>query len=421
MSIRSHRVLMILLLVGILLAGCASVVTESPLPTAISSIVVRTEISPTVQIPTNEPASPGTAFPSPSTIPATAQPSDTVAPGPASKVAYVGEDGNIWLLDQTSGETLQITTDSAPFEPSSDDGAGYTSYCCPGWSSEGSLLAFRREVGVAVEQGIQSSYQLLVFDISTGGTSTFLEDQEAMNFAWQPGTHQIAYDLTIPTEYFVSSFEENAQGIWVLDVDSRESHELVAPERGYSLLFPKWSRDGRFLSFEEIVAMEGSGMFAFYDLERETYIARDEIIGYYSWSPDGERIAYDRLSYVPSGDERIWIRDRQGGEEQVLSPDFETGYAFHPVFSPLGDSIVYLVETPGQVDGRQHVIVQEIDGGENHDLGEYSQVGDLAWSPDGTRLVFTSGPYNTRKIREITISNEHSNTLASGSQPAVQP
>ena len=419
------------LLAGFILAGCAGVTPESAAPKVASPTPVAMS-TPTAPAATKPAATTHASSPSPLPVPITAQPAaPTKETLRNSQIAYTGVDGNIWLFDPARGESMQITEDAVPFQPTGEGGGGYTNYCCAEWSSDGMMLAFRKEVGTEAEQGIQSSYELRVYDVSSGDVRTFLKEQQVMNFAWRPGSHLVAYDLEIPVDYFINPSPELAQGIWTLDVDSGESQELVLPERGNSLLFPKWSGDGRFLSFEEVVTMEGSGKFAYYDLQLGKYFAWDAVIGNYSWSPDGERIAYDRLSYAASGNERIWIRDRQGGQEKELDLDFERqhvqldfDYAYSPIFSPTGSRLVYLLAKTGSDEQRQEIIIRDhaLEDVKNiFDLGEFYQVGDLTWSADGHRLFFTAGPSDARKVIEINISNQEKTTLVNGSQPAVQP
>jgi Tol biopolymer transport system component len=208
------------------------------------------------------------------------------------------------------------------------------------------------------------------------------------------------------------------------DQDLGQSSELVAPERGYTLVLPQWSPDGQLLSFDEVYLMEGRGMFAYYDFEAGKYVAWDEPIGTYSWSPDGTQIAYDGKTYAPSGEERIFLNDRAGSEERVISPALEAGYAFDPVFSPQGDRIAYLVAAGGPDDPDYAVYVQELasgvqGSGEPGSLGEYGGVQNLAWTPDGSRLVFSAGPYESQKVYELNPVDGAGTVLAQGGLPSV--
>jgi dipeptidyl aminopeptidase/acylaminoacyl peptidase len=160
-------------------------------------------------------------------------------------------------------------------------------------------------------------------------------------------------------------------------------------------------------------------MFAYYDLEIEEYFAWDERLGSPSWSPNGGLLAYDRITYVPTGDERLYVRPRQGSE-QLLGPDYEgPAYASQPVFSPAGDKIAYLAHLEGPETFFASIMVLDQAGGESKSLGQFEDVWELAWVPDSSHLVFSFGPYPSRQIIALNISDGSQTVLANGSQPAL--
>ena len=167
--------------------------------------------------------------------------------------------------------------------------------------------------------------------------------------------------------------------------------------------------------------MEGSGEFAYYDLEAQKYTAWKDVIGFYSWSPDGAQIAYDRLSYSPQGNERIWLNTRQKENERVFSPQYEQGYSFSPVFSPQGDRIAYLSNLGGPENNQFSLFVVDVSGSEGPSLGTFDQSMVFGWAPDGKWLVLNSGPYESRQILVVLTEDGSTSTLAQGSQPAWQP
>ena len=96
---------------------------------------------------------------------------------------------------------------------------------------------------------------------------------KSLDLRWKPQTHIIAYGEMTDPNYFTGRGKVDAslaKGILGLDVDSGETLELVKPQ-GFSLVNPKWSADGRFLSFDEVYLMEGRGNFAYYDFEKGEY------------------------------------------------------------------------------------------------------------------------------------------------------
>jgi Tol biopolymer transport system component len=328
--------------------------------------------------------------------------------GSASAVAaaFVGKDGNIWVIPGTGEEPRQVTQDAYSDEGDRDPQAERVQYSFPQVSSDGRLVAYRRDAGTPVDYGLEYKFGLWVTDLESGESRQVL-DELTGGFSWKPGTHQLAYSLGADDGYFSARGQTEAdlaKGIWMVDLDgeSLEPTELVPPSRGYHLVSPVWSPDGRFVAFDEVNMYEGRGLFAYYQVENGDYVPWEEAIGIYSWSPDGEQIVYDRLTYAATGEERIFVRERQGGEERQISPDFDSGYAFNPVFSPQGDRIAYLAGLGGPDSSMYTLYVQDLAGGEAVHLGEYEAVQGLTWTPDGTSLAFVAGPFGEQRIHLVS-------------------
>ena len=231
----------------------------------------------------------------------------------------------------------------------------------------------------------------------------------------------IVYGTMIDTQYFLTHDPQYANGIWAVDIETGEPYEFVAPEGGRPLVGPHWSPDGRFLGFDEVLYMEGSGEFAFYDFEAQKYTAWKDVIGSYSWSPDGSQIAYDRLSYTPQGNERIWLNTCQQDNERAFSPQYEQGYSFGPIFSPQGDRIAYLSNLGDLESTQVSLFVVDIAGSEGPSLGTFEQTWELDWSPDGKWLALNNGPYENQQILIVSTDDGSTQTLTQGSAFAWQP
>lgn len=345
-----------------------------------------------------------------------------VANDPTARIAYIAADGNVWVLNRASGETRQITPDATPDSPGGVQQDNTITYLSPEISSDGTFVAYRRDAGTPVEWGMQYQFSLWVYNLETN-ESRQITDQYPVGLAWKPGTHLLAYGLPVNDNYFNFRGEKPnadlATGIRVVDADGGEPFELVKPERGYSLVGPEWSPDGRFVSFDEVLYMEGRGPFAYYDTTNQEYIAWDDAIGNYSWYLDGSQIAYDRLTYVANGEERIFLKEMPNGEESLFTDEIEQDYAFLPVFSPGGDRIAFLAGTVNLDDNIYTLIVQDLVGGTSMQLGEFESVMGLSWSPDGQYLILSSGPYNAQQVYEVSPVDGSSRVLAEGSDPSV--
>jgi len=381
--------------------------TDAEVPTVINEAVVTSTATAPEQKQTNTPM----VSPLPSEV------------TKGEWIAYIGVEENVWLINPESGEQQQITNDAVRWQPAKDEMTA--TYCCLKWSSDGQFLAFRQQVNSPQESGYSYIQGLWIYSVETGEASVLFEADQVPGYDWRPGTHQLAYSLPIDMDYFLGvrqgSADVYATGIWGIDIHENVPFELVSPDRGFAILNPNWAPDGRYLGFEEVMGMEGRGLFAYYDFDQDEYLAWDEVIGGYSWSSDSTLLAYDRLAYVPAGDERIWVNAIQNDDERAVSPAYDIGYAFGPVFAPDGNNLAYLAELQGPESSLYSIIVANLSAVEPIDLGRFENVQSLSWSPDGRSLAFSAGPYDQPEIFEIVVEDREHWVIAAGRQPAWQP
>ncbi len=336
-------------------------------------------------------------------------------------VAYLGTDGNIWLINAVDGEKKQITSDAATF--SSDNTATVVTYQSPKWSSDGLFLAFERQIGTPHDQGYEFAFALMVYDYDTGETKIVIEGQQTAGFAWRPGTHLLSFALASQPGYFVTRGGVDsslATGISAVDIDTMSGSRLVAPENGFSLVNPVWSPDGMTVSFDELLYMEGRGNFAFYDFAAGKYTAWNKAIGGVSWAPDGSKLLADYLNYMPNYTERVFQINRDGSSEFQLSPDAENSYAYNPLYSPDGSQIAYI-----QVTGMEPDMVNELvlidAAGVTRPLTKLTQVYYMSWTPDGQNLLVATGNYPEVKTVLVSLEDGSQTELTDGWQAAMRP
>lgn len=376
--------------------------------------------APTVPQETQPPAQVTSASSAPPTE--TAEPSPAATQAPEQQllwIVYTGRDGNLYLLDHTSGEQRPITSDAAGYSGSNPSLS--IQYMSAQVSSDGRFVAYRRDVGKPVASGLEFTFELWVYDTFTGQPQLLAENLPVIGLAWKPRTHLLAFGLQTEPDYFSTRGQidsTKAKGIWAIDVDSREKVELVPPQNSFSLVQPQWSRDGRFLAFDEVTNYEGRGNFAYYDFEAQQYVPFNKALGIYDWSPGSDILAYDYLTYAPSGEERIHLRPRLEDTETPLSPDYPAGYAFWPRFSPQGDQIAYLAEVNDNDAEQYSLFVIPISGGEPRLLGTFQQAIYPSWLPDGSGLILGSGPFEARQVIGVSLDGS-SQVLADGDAPAL--
>lgn len=387
---------------------------------------------PLAAVPVSSTSSGGSNEPTIAVIPA--DPTEEVLPvepdgsigGPAAPsarwVAYLGTDGNIWLVNAVDGEKKKITSDAATF--SSDSAATVVIYQSPRWSSDGLFLAFERQIGTPNPGGgYDFAFALMVYDFDTGETKAVMEGQQTAGFAWRPGTHLLSFALAAQPGYFVTRGGVDsslATGISAVDVDTMSPSRLVAPENGFSLVNPVWSPDGMTVSFDELLYMEGRGNFAFYDFAAGRYTAWNKAIGGVSWAPDGSKLLADYLNYMPNYTERVFQINRDGSSEVQLSPDAENGYAYNPIYSPDGSQIAYV-----QVTGMEPDMVNELvlidAAGVTRPLTRVAQIFDMNWTPDGQSLLIATGMYPDVKTVLVSVTDGSQVELADGWQAVMRP
>ncbi|MBE0684551.1 MAG: hypothetical protein IH585_00980 [Anaerolineaceae bacterium] len=337
-------------------------------------------------------------------------------------IAFEDDNMNIAMVNPVTGEIVQVTTNGSSMINTVIGGQTIQS-SQPAWSSDGELLAFKQELLTMEPDRLDTVTNLWVYEPVSETSWMVLENVDLSGYAWKPGTHSISYTVRTDPGYFTARGVVDASlahGIMQIDVKSGEISELVAPQ-GFSLVQPKWSPDGSLISFDEVYLMEGRGNFAWYDFTSNTYHSWEKAVGVYDWSPAGI-LAYDYLTYIPSGEERIMLNDRMNTAEELFSTAVKEGsFAFAPRFSPSGAQLAYLVGIGSldQVESYQ-LLVHAIDSSEAQMLLEGEQIEIFAWSGDGSFLAAALGFYGSADIVIIDVLNGTITEVAQGWAPAWQ-
>lgn len=181
-------------------------------------------------------------------------------------------------------------------------------------------------------------------------------------------------------------------GLWAINPGAPgESHRVQLSDRR-SMVPLEWSRDGRKLLVRRW--SEDGGLAVLTADGREIQLVEGD--GYSldgSFSPDGSQVVY---AWYGSGG--IHVVDADGGAPRLLRAAVSRSYPgenveyrgelYNPAFSPDGTQIAYF---DGMGDWGHSLRVMRSDGTDVRVLHEgwgASHVDDLAWSPDGSRLMF---------------------------------
>jgi Tol biopolymer transport system component len=152
--------------------------------------------------------------------------------------------------------------------------------------------------------------------------------------------------------------------LWMVPAGGGEPLPMTA--KGGSAWRPRWSPDGKFLTFMASSGDQGPQVFTL-DLRGGERVQITEIeggIGGYQWSPDGKRLLLtirDTIEEVSGGP---WVIDRLMFKQ---------------------DYVGYLNRQ------RTHLYVHDLESGTTIQLtdGDYEDYG-ATWSPDGSKIAFVS-------------------------------
>jgi Tol biopolymer transport system component len=405
------HILLSLLLI-LLLTSCSAPLEPAPQEEVISTL------------PVVENTNPVAATQPPAATEEVVLPTETEPVVQAFWLAYAGPDSNIWLMDVQSG-TKEAVTLNGSAQQAAAAGESSVRYSDPKWSSDGRYLAFAMQRMTILSDRADFQDSVMVYDTKTQEVRPVIENQFLAGFNWRPGTHEISFALSTDPNYFTGRGVVDAalaKGVQSINVESGEQQVIVAPQ-GYSLVLPRWSVDGRTVTFNEVYLMEGSGQFAFYDLDAQQYFSWGKPVGGYDLTPDGSLLAYDNLTYTPNGEERIFMANLQGGNEAIFSPTplLENAYAFGPHFSPDGAYLAYLTSTAFNEPALYQLVVQPVGGGEARTLLENENISSVVWSPDGEWLAAAAGQYDVSQIVLVNFADGTSQALGEGWMPAWQP
>ena len=189
-------------------------------------------------------------------------------------------------------------------------------------------------------------------------------------------------------------YGDGSRGLWAVDpTRSGDADDQIQLTHGSETPL-EWSSDGTKLLIRQSGTPEDSGLIVLNADGTEDRVVSGGGFGLDgSFSPDGSKVIY---AWYGSGG--IHTVDRDGGTPRLLhavsraDPGEETellGELYNPVYSPDGTQIAYF---DGMLDWGHSVRVMRSDGTHVRVLTERWQcachVDDLAWSPDGQRLMF---------------------------------
>jgi Tol biopolymer transport system component len=218
--------------------------------------------------------------------------------------------------------------------------------------------------------------QVYIVRLSSGVESaTGRRSNRSLSWSFKPRQPRIVY---------LAPADAPSQGLWVIGQGGVRPEELFAPDQG--ILDYALNHDGTQIALTVYDNDQATDIWIF-DLQnedkRQVTACSPALCENPAWSIDGRLIAYERRELPAEGLPglpRVWLYDRQTGENSALFTDGEV-YGASPVFSPDGNRLAYF-----DVDARA-IRVLALDGGEG--VAVPSRFGETGvFSPTGDGMVY---------------------------------
>jgi len=158
-----------------------------------------------------------------------------------------------------------------------------------------------------------------------------------------------------------------------------------------SIQYAEWSPDERYVLFS---ALDGKGMSSIYRLDMTDGSLKTITQGYHDeepkWSPDGKYITFMRLREEESNPSiDIWYADADGNEFKCITKG-ESDTHLEATWSPDGKKIAFL-RSNRDADAKNELVLYSIESGEERVLVKDEEYKYLpVFSPDGKEVAFVS-------------------------------
>jgi Tol biopolymer transport system component len=272
-------------------------------------------------------------------------------------IAYVGAN-EVFVIPVDGGNPVNLTS-----------GIGANCWGVA-WSPDGSWVAV-----LCYAAGPEQDIQLWSVTADGSTEAKLAETGEwdlggIPHVAWAPSGNRIAFVAAGQTGLDIFVVGSDGKGLQNLTDDA-------APDRS-----PTWAPDGSAIAFVTggpdlgdivVVGSDGTG--------RRT-LTGEGVFFDAAWQPEGETLLMTGVSVAGPTGMAIWTINADG---TGLTRLIENGQA--PAWSPGGDRIAYVA------DG---VWIAWADGSGARRVVPGDRVGEIAWSPDGTRLTF--GAYSPSNL-----------------------
>lgn len=233
--------------------------------------------------------------------------------------------------------------------------------------------------------------RIMVLDLDTNNVFHFID---GLAPSWSPDGRRLAFQRPACPDRSLPPYAD-CDDIWVVDADGSG----LSPVTNYEWVHdqdPVWSPDGSRVAFVRFVHGPDQSYLVVADVDPPSALWSETVPSVWhpysdpTWSPDGTQVAFTcegppprwefDLCAVPSTRDLGYQGGQTGGVRRITTG---TGVDSDPAWSPDGTRLAFT--TDREAAGRSYVALVGADGNGYEAL----VVGkDPAWSPDGTRIVF---------------------------------
>jgi len=270
------------------------------------------------------------------------------------------------------------------------------------WSPDSSKIAFLRE------RSMVDSKDVWIINAGGGNLKQVISASLEIEYpSWSHDGKLIAY----------AALTSGNRHIWVADV-LRGGQKQLTSEKIFGHLSPIWSPVGGEIAYLKVGSHDQDIWVMDVDGENQRQVTRGEADDKsISWSPDGSRIVFVRTD---DGLGDIWVVNKDGtGLLQLTSGSFSET---KPRFSPDGSQIAFVSRPPPQsasavVAGETPVNlydtlwVMNSDGSGVKQLSLDRADGDYSWGPWGDRIVFVKLAENSATLWVVSVDGGHEKML----------